>query len=243
MAFATAAMTTIEVNATFYRTQTPATFRRWRDDSSPGCVFSLKAPRAATQRRDLDEAGASVERFLDSGLLELGDRLGAINWQLAPTKHFDPDGLARFLDLLPAARGGVVLRHALEAQHPSFAAAQAVDLLRQRNVARVLVEKPDEAPTGDLTASFVYARLKANALDAAEGYDSVALDLWRDRFGGWAAGRVDTDLALLASPPAAGTPRACFVYFIAGDKVRAPDAARALLSRLRDKHPPPADLS
>lgn len=232
MRFATEALTTIEVNATFYRTQTPATFARWRDESAPGCVFSLKAPRAASQRRDLDLAADSIERFLASGLVELGDRLGAINWQFAPTRAFDASTLARFLDRLPDRRDGLALRHAIEATHPSFDAPEAVLLLRERGVARVLVETPQATPFGDLTADFVYARLKASALDAPEGYDTPGLDRWRDRFAGWAAGRVDSDLTLLAAKPRAGVRRPCYVYFIGGDKVRAPDAARAMLRRL-----------
>ena len=232
MAFASHALTSLEVNATFYRTQTPETFSRWRDESDPACVFSFKAPRAATQRRDLDQAGAAVARFLGSGLLQFGPRLGAINWQLAPTRPFEPDAIARFLDLLPAEQGGVTLRHAVEAAHPSFDTAAAVTLLRERGVARVLVERPGEQPYGDLTAPFVYARLKANAVAAPEGYESAALDRWRDRVTAWASGRTASDLPMLASRPRAGIRRPCFVYFIAGDKVRAPDAARAFLSRL-----------
>ncbi len=235
LAFASRELTSLEVNATFYRTQTPAIIRRWRDGSDPGCVFSLKGPGAATLPRDLDQAGAAVERFLASGVLELGDRLGAMIWQFATTRRFDASATARFLDLLPAERGGIALRHALEAQHATFDTVEAVALLRERGIARVFVDRPGMPPTGDLTAPFVYARLKANAQDAAEGYDGAALDIWHARFTGWAAGRPDSDLVMVAEPPARGTRRACFVYFIDGDKVRAPDAARALLRRLGER--------
>ena len=49
----------------------------------------------------LAEAGESVARFLNSGIVELGDKLGPILWQLAPTKKFDADDFAAFLALLP----------------------------------------------------------------------------------------------------------------------------------------------
>ena len=67
-----------------------------------GFVFSVKGPRFATNRRVLAEAGDSVKRFYDSGVLELGDRLGPVLWQFAPTKKFDAADFGRFLELLPA---------------------------------------------------------------------------------------------------------------------------------------------
>jgi len=69
-------LTSIEVNGTFYRTQTPATFRKWASEVPEQFVFSLKGPRYAVNRRVLKEAGDSIKRFLDSGVTELGPRLG-----------------------------------------------------------------------------------------------------------------------------------------------------------------------
>ncbi len=60
-------LTSIEVNGTFYGAQKPESFMRWREETPDGFVFSLKAPRFATHRRVLAEAGASVERFLTGG--------------------------------------------------------------------------------------------------------------------------------------------------------------------------------
>src|SRR5271166_5214947 len=87
--FASQRLTTIEINGTFYRTQNPATFRKWAKETPPGFVFSLKAPRYAVNRRILAEAGPSIDRFLGSGIEELGDKLGPVLWQFAPTKKFD----------------------------------------------------------------------------------------------------------------------------------------------------------
>lgn len=84
--FASRALSTIEINGTYYRSQTPATFAKWARDVPDGFVFALKGPRFATNRRVLAEAGDSIKRFLDSGPTMLGDRLGPILWQFAPTK-------------------------------------------------------------------------------------------------------------------------------------------------------------
>jgi len=50
----------IEINGTFYRTQKPATFAKWRDETPEGFVFALKGPRYTTNRSALGEAGAKV---------------------------------------------------------------------------------------------------------------------------------------------------------------------------------------
>src|ERR1700689_4223400 len=94
-------LTSIEINGTFYGAQKPETFLKWHDETPDDFVFSLKAPRFATNRKVLAEAGESVERFLASGVLELKNKLGPINWQFAPTKQFDADDFEAFLNLLP----------------------------------------------------------------------------------------------------------------------------------------------
>ena len=101
LAYASERLTSIEVNGTFYRSQTPATFRKWAGEVPKGFVFSIKGSRFVTNRRVLKEAGESIERFLDSGVTELGDKLGPLLWQFAPFKKFDEADFGGFLELLP----------------------------------------------------------------------------------------------------------------------------------------------
>jgi uncharacterized protein YecE (DUF72 family) len=75
--YAASKLDTIEINGTFYGSQKPATFAKWRDETPADFVFAVKAPRYATHRRKLGEAGPTIERFVHSGLLELGNKLGA----------------------------------------------------------------------------------------------------------------------------------------------------------------------
>src|SRR6267142_4360941 len=83
LAYASSHLTSIEINGTFYRTQTPTTFRKWASEVPDGFVLSVKGPRYAVNRRVLAEAGDSIKRFLDSGLLELRKHLGPLLWQFA----------------------------------------------------------------------------------------------------------------------------------------------------------------
>jgi uncharacterized protein YecE (DUF72 family) len=217
LAYAARHLSSIEINGTFYRTQSPPVFRAWREAVPQGFVFAVKASRAAAQRTDPDDAAPSIERFLGSGLTELGEALGPILWQLPPTRRFDAGVLQRFLDLLPESRDGIALRHALEARHESFASPEALALLRARNVAQVIVDNEPSGPVlpreAHLTADFVYARLQRSQDEEPLGYPEAALDEWAGQLRGWSA------------------ERSVFAYVIAGAKHRAPAAAMALIAR------------
>ena len=89
LAYASRRLSAIEINGTFYRLQTPQTYRHWRDQTPDGFVFSLKGPRFITHRRDFSEIGPFLDRFVASGPRELGPRLGPILWQFAATLRFD----------------------------------------------------------------------------------------------------------------------------------------------------------
>ena len=83
-------------------------------------MFSLKAPRYATNRRVLGEAGATIERFFAGGVMALKCKLGPINWQFMPTKRYDPVDFEAFLKLLPREVDGRALRYVVEVRHESF---------------------------------------------------------------------------------------------------------------------------
>ena len=131
LAYAAERLTSIEINGTFYRTQTPATFRKWASEVPNGFKFALKGPRFATNRRVLKEAGDSIKRFLDSGVTELAGHLGPLLWQFAPTKKFDAADFGGFLELLPAKFDGQTLRHVIEVRHDSFRNGEFIALLRK----------------------------------------------------------------------------------------------------------------
>jgi uncharacterized protein YecE (DUF72 family) len=120
--YASRKLTAIEINGTFYSTQKPDSFRKWAGETPDDFVFSLKAPRFATHRRVLAEAGESIERFFSSGVTELKGKLGPILWQFHPGKKFEPDDFGAFLRLLPRRLDGKPVRHAVEVRHESFLA-------------------------------------------------------------------------------------------------------------------------
>jgi uncharacterized protein YecE (DUF72 family) len=230
--YASRKVTTIEINATFYRTQKPDSFRKWAAETPDDFVFSLKGPQFATNRRVLAEAGPAIERFFASGLLELKSKLGPVLWQMAPTKKFDPADFAAFLALLPPELDGRHIRHVVEVRHESFVVPSFIELLRKFSVGVAVIDSEKHPLIADITADFVYARLQRTSEKEKSGYPSRALALWTKRARQWAAGDAPDDLAVLAAASPASGARDVFIYMISGAKVRAPAAAMALIDRL-----------
>ncbi|MYN43161.1 DUF72 domain-containing protein [Duganella sp. FT109W] len=215
--YASTQVTSIEINGTFYRTAKPEHFASWAEKTPDDFVFSVKASRYATNRKVLAEAGESIERFMDSGLTELGGKLGPILWQLAATKQFDPDDLEAFFKLLPAKLGKRKLQHVLDVRHDSFLNDDYLKLARKHKVATVITDSPKFPNFTELTADFVYARLMDAHSDIATGYSKPALKRWASQARAWQQQAKSGQV---------------YVYFINGAKERAPAAAQHLLSLL-----------
>jgi uncharacterized protein YecE (DUF72 family) len=233
LAYAASHLTSIEINATHYRLQSPKSFRKWADTAPDGFVFSVKGPRLVTQQKVLAETGGFIKRFFDSGLASLGDKLGPVLWQFPPFKRFDEADFAKFLEHLPESVDGRKLNHVVEVRHRSFQDPAFIRLLRDRGSAPVFVDSEDYPAIPDLTGDIVYARLQRGADTVETGYATKALDQWAARAKTWASGGIPDDLPVIdtAHTPDA-KPRDVFVYFIHEGKLRAPGAAMALIERL-----------
>jgi len=216
--FASRALTSIEINGTYYSTFRTDSWMKWRDETPEDFVFAVKASRYCTNRKVLSEGGESFDRFLSQGLTLLGDKLGPINWQFMGTKKFDAEDFEGFLKLLPREKDGVRLRHALEVRNPTFACPEFYDLARKYGAA-IVYAVDDEEPTwpqiDEPTADFSYARLMSSREDEATGMTSDELEAVAAQARRWAE-RGDV-----------------FAYFISGAKVRNPAAAQALIEKLK----------
>ena len=232
LGYASRKLTAIEINGTYYSSQKPATFAKWRDETPDDFMFSLKASRFATNRRVLAEAGESVERFVNQGIVELAHKLGPIVWQFAPTKRFDPVDFEAFLTLLPAQVGGVALRHVLDVRHDSFRCAEYLALARRHRAATVFTDSDDYPSFADVTGGFVYARMMRTDAALPEGCTPQAFDQLAACAHEWHAGREPAGLPRVEPAASATAPRDVFMFFIGGAKERAPAAAMALLKRL-----------
>jgi uncharacterized protein YecE (DUF72 family) len=212
--YASRQLTAIEVNGTYYSTMRPTTFAKWRDETPDGFVFSLKANRFATNRKELASAGESIERFVASGIAELKDKLGPIVWQFMPTKRFEPADFEAFLKLLPREAGGRPLRHVMDVRHESFATDEYLNLARRYGCSTVHTDSEKFPAIADAGSDLAYLRLMRSESTCPTGYPAEQLEQWAQGCHAWIS---------------KGSQREAFVFFINGAKERAPHAARELI--------------
>lgn len=99
--YASRELPTIEINSTYYGSQKATSFAKWAGETPPDFIFTVKGPRFATNRRVLAEAGDPIARFFQSGVTLLGDKLGPLVWQFAPTKNSMKATSVLFLSFFP----------------------------------------------------------------------------------------------------------------------------------------------
>ena len=222
----------IEINGTFYGAQKPATYAKWAAETPESFVFSLKAPRYITEGKKLAATARGIEGFVFGGLAEFGDRLGPVLWQLPPSRPFDADDLAAFLDLLPRELDGQPMRHVLEVRHKSFLDERYVELVRSHRIPTVFTDSPKYPSLADLTGDFAYARLMRSESHVDTGYAADDLDTWTGRALQWAEGGDPAELPHVTAPAKKAKAREVFIYFISSAKERNPAAAMALQQRV-----------
>ena len=229
--FASRQVTSIEINGTYYGAQKPESFAKWRAETPDDFIFAVKGTRFATNRKDLSQSKESVDRFLHSGITELKEKLGPINWQFMATKKFDAIDMENFFKLLPDSVDGVKLRHAVEVRHESFQDPAFIALARKYNVAVITAADCDFPQIADQTGDYAYLRLQGSAEAHAKGYSDKDIDAWAKRLKALSKGEVPDDLAQVGTSKAG--PRDVFCYVISGHKVLNPAAAMALIERLK----------
>ncbi len=222
----------IEINGTYYGTQKPESFAKWRDAVPEDFKFTIKASRYCTNRKDLRETGESIEKFMRQGLVELGDKLGPLFWQFMPTKKFDAEEFEGFLKLLPETLQGLPLRHALEVRHDSFLCPEFVKLAQKYNAAIVCTHSEKYPQIPDQTSDFSYARLMNSREDIETGYPDTELDAWAATAADWQNGKSPDGPEYITAPAKLAPGRDVYMFVISGAKVRAPAAAQALMKKI-----------
>jgi len=151
---------TVEIDSTFYGYPSKGMILGATRSTPPGFVFSAKLPKVITHEKKLDlEKGAKEDLFrflhLMMPLVEDG-KLGPLLVQLPPSFGYS-DGLKKledFLGVLPAD-----VSFAVEFRNKSWLGkADAIDLLREHNVAITTVDEPLLPPDTTTTADFAFVR-------------------------------------------------------------------------------------
>src|SRR5258706_4175012 len=172
LAFYSARLPTVEINNTFYRMPKTSVLENWAATTPAAFRFSIKASRRITHTARLkpDSAADSVD-YLYKNLVALGDKKGAVLFQLPLHFKKDVPRLAEVLKLLPAGHGAAV-----EFRDETWLADDVYEALRSAGAALCLSEREDNAPPPLVeTAPWGYVRLRL------ETYSDAELAKWAER--------------------------------------------------------------
>ncbi len=182
--------TTVEVDATFYRTPTPQMCRRWAEQTPDGFRFAMKMMKRVTHDKVLEGCEADLQRFL-AAAAEMGPKFafGVLQFGYFNRKSACPDvgaflkRLDPFSRLCPPTATWVV-----EVRNPAWIGPELLDFLRERRLAFALAEtdhmpRPPElwAKYGDrlLTGGAAYARIfgeRKKIEEMTSKFDKIIVD-------------------------------------------------------------------
>jgi len=143
----------VEINATFYRTFKDQTYQKWKERAPRGFGYVLKAPRLITHLKFLLDSEALIRAFYQSCTL-LEEKFEMILLQVAPQMPYDPERLYQALSSFPDP--GKV---AVEFRRPEWYCQDTLDMLRGLGAAICNVDSPRQKITDLLTSDTAYIRL------------------------------------------------------------------------------------
>jgi uncharacterized protein YecE (DUF72 family) len=162
----------VEINATFYKLQSPAPLAKWRDGTPEGFIFSCKASRYITHRKKLKDASQTSERFFQT-IDALGSKRGPVLVQLPPRWHVNLQRLEEFLEAVPKR-----YRLAFEFRDESWFAPSVYQMLEHHNAAFCAYDFNQRQSPVKVTADFTYVRLHGPNGAYRGQYDDKTLAGW-----------------------------------------------------------------
>ena len=141
----------LELNSTFYRFPKITTMRNWKYKIKNNFKLSIKANRIITHTKKLKCDKNYIDEFLSTVSI-LGDKLGAILFQLPPSLKFDLDRLENFIKQLDPH-----LKYAIEFRNNFWYNDNTYELLKKANIALVWHDFNQEF-NFTKTADFEYIR-------------------------------------------------------------------------------------
>ncbi len=161
---------TVELNVTFYRLPTWATFDKWYKETPHDFEFSLKGSRYITHIKRLLVPSESLEMFF-KGALRLKKKLKVVLWQFPPNFKINTERLINFLKMLrkyPA-------RNTLEFRHKSWITEDVLKICRDYNICLCMADWPEFIDDLPVTSDFVYIRRHGEQGRYNTNYSKTAL--------------------------------------------------------------------
>lgn len=173
-------LSTVEINATFYRMPQKSVLENWKEQVPPTFRFSLKASQRITHFKRLKDTEEETKYFLETAAA-LEGQLGVVLFQLPPNMKKDLPRLETFLAQLPPT-----IPAAFEFRHPEWFDDDVLDLLRSQN-RPLVVSDTDDMPTThiDKTADWGYLRLRRvnySEENLLEWVERIRAQSWKETF-------------------------------------------------------------
>jgi uncharacterized protein YecE (DUF72 family) len=143
----------VELNVTFYRLPTSATFDKWHQETPPDFSFSLKGSRFITHVKKLLEPASSLELFFKNAL-RLKEKLKVVLWQFPPAFKINTPRLVRFLKLLRDCP----VRNTLEFRHESWITTNIISICKEHNICLCMADWPGFIDDLPVISDFIYMR-------------------------------------------------------------------------------------
>ena len=194
---------TVEINYTFYRMPNETLVAGWAAQTPSPWKITLKAPRRITHDSRLKNCGDLVAGFCRVAAT-LGDKLGALLFQLPPNLKKDLGLFDAFLAELPPRAPA-----AFEFRNVSWLEDDVFERLKAQNLALCVADSEKLSTPSRITADFAYFRLRD------EGYRPDDIARWAETI------RRETVSC-----------RDVYVYFKHEDEGKGPEFATLLRERL-----------
>jgi uncharacterized protein YecE (DUF72 family) len=171
----------VEINATFYRLQSPDSFLRWKEQVPRDFRFSMKGSRFMTHNKRLKDAERSLA-LLRERARPMGRKLSAVVWQLPANFSRDDERLEYFAGVLAGWRR---CRHAIEFRHRSWFTDDVAARLDEAGIGICQSDAADWPCWEAVTGPLVYCRLHGHTRTYASAYSRRALDRWAKKARQW----------------------------------------------------------
>jgi uncharacterized protein YecE (DUF72 family) len=170
----------VEINNSFYRLPSPATFKSWHSESPGDFKFVVKASRWITHQKKLNDPAETVKRFFEN-VRYLKEKLGPILFQLPPLWKKNIKRFEAFLAVLPKK-----YRYVFEFRNHTWYDDEIMQLLRKHNCAFCIYELAGHTSPITITADFAYVRLHGPGDSKYQGsYTEHQLRQWVERAEIW----------------------------------------------------------
>jgi uncharacterized protein YecE (DUF72 family) len=157
LSFYSSIFNTVELNATFYRTPSLASLKKYASSTPDDFSFSVKMSKAVTHLHKLEETKQAIQEF--QGLMDEGlrQKLSCFLFQLPPSFHYSEENLSRVIKNIPNDPRNVV-----EFRHPSWWNDHVIVEFEKAQLTFCNIDFPGMKTSFIHTSPLFYLRLHGN---------------------------------------------------------------------------------